>query len=205
MVFFGFVQILVEHSVGHRPVIVKRAVIGSKGRWNLSAIFLSSKVFHDWSIIKLGNIFHLLDGYIFAVLFETISHCFCWLSLLVWPGKKDLAFLYFFFSRIFLSCRVPTFRGQKVYNMVVTGVSHSCLLIELVPICNSMAASLWLKSCDDHSPLKSYNGGLWKNNYRSGPCKRTMETMTPRTVLFGFSLNCLPMSNKKDARLIWVN
>ena len=47
-------------------------------------------------------------------------------------------------------------------------VSHICLLVELGPICNSMAASLCLKSCEDHSLLKSYNGGLWKNNYRSG-------------------------------------
>ena len=46
--------------------------------------------------------------------------------------------------------------------------SHSCLLVELCPIFNSMAASLCLKSCDDYSSLKSYNGGLWKNNYRSG-------------------------------------
>ena len=37
----------------------------------------SCKVFHDWSIINLGNILYLLDGYIFAVLFETTSHCFC--------------------------------------------------------------------------------------------------------------------------------
>ena len=29
MVYFGFVQILVEHSVGHRPVIVKKAMFGS--------------------------------------------------------------------------------------------------------------------------------------------------------------------------------
>ena len=58
---------------GHRPVIVKRAVIGSKDGWKLSTIFLSCKVFHDWSIIKLGNILYLFDGYIFAVLFETIS------------------------------------------------------------------------------------------------------------------------------------
>ena len=43
-------------------VIVKRAVIGSKGGWKLSTIFLSCKVFHDWSIIKLGNILYLLDG-----------------------------------------------------------------------------------------------------------------------------------------------
>ena len=34
---------------------------------------------------------------------------------------------------------------------------------------NSMTAPLSLKSCEDHSLLKSYNGGLWKNNYRSGP------------------------------------
>ena len=42
-------------------------------------------------------------------------------------------------------------------------VSHICLLVELGPICNSVAASLCLKSCEDHSLLKSYNGGLWKN------------------------------------------
>ena len=47
--------------------------------------------------------------------------------------------------------------------------SHSFLLKELGPICNFMAASLCFKSCEDHSLLKSYNGGLWKNNYRSGP------------------------------------
>ena len=62
---------------GHRPVNVKRAVIGSKGGWKLSTIFLSCKVFHDWSIIKLGKILYLLDGSIFAVLFGTTSHCFC--------------------------------------------------------------------------------------------------------------------------------
>ena len=74
-----------------------------------------------------------------------------------------------FFNEILLSCRVPTFRGQTVINMVVTRVSHSCLLIELGSICNSMAACLCFKSCEDHSLLKGYNGGLWKNNYRSGP------------------------------------
>ena len=60
-----------SRSRGHRPVIVKRALIGSKGGWKLGTIFLSCKVFRDWSIIKLGNILYLLDGYIFAVLFET--------------------------------------------------------------------------------------------------------------------------------------
>ena len=70
-------QISYTNLNGHRPVIVKRAVIGSKGGWKLSTIFLSCKVFHDWSIIKLGNILFLLDGSIFAVLFEITSHCFC--------------------------------------------------------------------------------------------------------------------------------
>ena len=59
---------------GYRPVIVKKTLIGSKGGWKLSTIFLSYKVFHDWSIIRLGNILYLLDGYIFAVIFETTSH-----------------------------------------------------------------------------------------------------------------------------------
>ena len=30
----------------------------------------SCKVFYDWSVIKLGNILYLLDGFIFAVLFK---------------------------------------------------------------------------------------------------------------------------------------
>ena len=48
--------------------------------------------------------------------------------------------------------------------MTVSGVSHACLLIELGLICISMAASLHLKSCEDHSLLKSYSGGLWKKH-----------------------------------------
>ena len=51
-------------------------------------------------------------------------------------------------------------------------VSHyllNSLFVELGPICNSMAAPLCLKSCEEHSLPKSYYGGLWKNNYRSGP------------------------------------
>ena len=64
-------------SIGHRLVIVKRAVFGSKGEWKLSRIFLSCKLFHDGSKLKLGNILYLLDGYVFAGLFETTSHCFC--------------------------------------------------------------------------------------------------------------------------------
>ena len=64
-------------SIGHRLVIVKRAVIGSKGGWKLSRIFLSCKLFHDWSKLKLANVLYLLDVYIFAGLFETTSQCFC--------------------------------------------------------------------------------------------------------------------------------
>ena len=65
-----------QRCLGHRPVNVKRAVFGIKGG-KLSTILLSCKVFHDRSIIKLGNILYILDGSIFAVLFETTSHCFC--------------------------------------------------------------------------------------------------------------------------------
>ena len=56
--------------------------------------------------------------------------------------------------------------------MVVTMVSHICLFAELGPICNSMAALLYLKSFWDHRLLKSYDGGLWKNTYRSGPINK---------------------------------
>ena len=51
-------------------------MIGSKGG-KLSTIFLSCKVFHGRSIITLGNILYILDESIFAVIFETTSHCFC--------------------------------------------------------------------------------------------------------------------------------
>ena len=56
------IELSTDHPDGHRPVNVKRAVIGSKGGWKLSTIFLSCKVFHDWSILKLGNILYLLDS-----------------------------------------------------------------------------------------------------------------------------------------------
>ena len=61
-------------------------------------------------------------------------------------------------------------------------VSHSCLLVELGSICNSMATSLCLKSCEDHSLLNSYNGGLWKNNYSSGP-SNYLGNISGKTVL----------------------
>ena len=141
-------------------------MIGSKGGWKLSTIFLSCKVFHNWSIINLGNISYFLDGYIFTVLFGTASYCFCWLSLLVWLRKKDFAFWYFI--SVEFSSQGPK-SGKTWWSL---GYLILVLLIELGPICNSMAASLWLKSCEDHSLLKSYNGGLWKNNYRSGPLRR---------------------------------
>ena len=79
--------------------------------------------------------------------------------------KKTLQFG--IFSMDFFSCRVPPFRGKQLVRHSVTRVSHSCLLIELGPICNSMAVSLCFKSCEDHKVLKSYNGGLWTNIYRS--------------------------------------
>ena len=63
-------------------------------------------------------------------------------------------------------------------------VSHICLLVELGPICNSTAASLCLKSCVDHSLLKSYNGGLWKNIYRSGPRGVIIDKRNTRRVYF---------------------
>ena len=59
-------------------------------------------------------------------------------------------------------------------------VTHICLLVEPGPICNSIAASLCLKSCEDHSLLKSYNGGIWKDMYRSGPNSGGLRTRKRR-------------------------
>ena len=88
------------------------------------------------------------------------------LSLLVWLIKRTLYFV-IFFKAIFLPCRVPTFRDQKV-------VKHgrhrgiSFLHIDWTrSICKSMTASLWFKSFQDLSLLKSYNVDLWINIYKS--------------------------------------
>ena len=59
--------------------------------------------------------------------------------------------------------------------MVVAGVSHSCLLVELGPNCNSMAASLCLKSCEDHSLIKSYNGGLMEKQLQVLVLKKNIK------------------------------
>ena len=60
--------------------------------------------------------------------------------------------------------------------------SHICLLVGIGPIYNSMAASLCLKSCEVHSLIKSYNGGLWKNIDRSGPITGKKDTTVMSTV-----------------------
>ena len=50
-----------EYELGcdHRPVTVKKAVIGSKGGRKLTAECLSCKVFRDWSIINLQERNHI--------------------------------------------------------------------------------------------------------------------------------------------------
>ena len=101
----------------HRPVIVKRALIGSKGGWGgwtRSTIFMLKSV--SWLVNNkiTGNYSYLLDGYIFAACFERAYHYFFLLSSLVWLRKKGPCILLFLYNEIFLSCRVPTFRGKKV-------------------------------------------------------------------------------------------
>ena len=62
---------------GHRLVIVKRAVIGSKGGWKLSTIFMLYSVSSLVNNKITGKKSYLLDGYIFASRFETTYHCIC--------------------------------------------------------------------------------------------------------------------------------
>ena len=65
--------------------------------------------------------------------------------------KKDLVFWYFFSKKFSSHVGCPPSGTKEGLNMAVTGVSHSCILIELGPICKSMAASLWFKSFQDQS------------------------------------------------------
>ena len=56
-------------------------------------------------------------------------------------------------------------QGPKI--IIIWGFSF-LFIAELGPICNSMAAPFGYKSCEDHSLLKSYIGGIWalKKNFR---------------------------------------
>ena len=44
------------------------------------------------------------------------------------------------------------------------------------------------------------DGIQFYSNFKRNYCKQTVENLIRRRIL-----HCLPMSNKKDARLIWVN
>ena len=47
-----------------------------------------------------------------------------------------------------------------------------------------MAASLCIKSCEDHSILKGYNGCLSKNSYSSGPLQNILLIKLCGLILF---------------------
>ena len=69
-------------SLGHRPLIVKRVVIGSQVGGN-SAQYSCCKVFHDWSIINIHERkSYLIYGNMFATLFKFTGVAY----------KKDLVF-----------------------------------------------------------------------------------------------------------------
>ena len=58
-------------------------------------------------------------------------------------------------------------------------------------------------------PFKGLFGGIYHfhSNYTRTSCKQRVETLIRRRVLAvsDLGLHCLPMSYKKDARLIWLN
>ena len=69
-------------SLCHRPLIVKGVVIASQGGW-YSAQYLCCKVFHDWSMINIGERkSYLIYRNMFATLFKFTSVAY----------KKDLVF-----------------------------------------------------------------------------------------------------------------
>ena len=131
-------------------------------------------MFHDRSVIKLRKYIAFIRR---IHLYWTCSNSISLHLLIKFTGVAPCILV---FCSVDFSSHVgcPPSGAKKCQNVVVNGVSYSCLLIELGPICNSMAASLWLESCKDHSLLKIYNGGLWKNNYRSGPLTFTSVQMT---------------------------
>ena len=82
----GVIYLKKTRFLGHKPV--KWALIGSKGRWKLTTIFMLKSDSRLVNNTIGGGKSYLLDGYIFAALFETTSLCFCCLGLLVWLRKK---------------------------------------------------------------------------------------------------------------------
>ena len=71
------------------------------------------------------------------------QHLIVFVDLVYWCGLEKRTLHSGIFSVEFSShVGCPPSGAKNWQNMMVTGVSHSCILIELGPICNYMAASL---------------------------------------------------------------
>ena len=103
-----------------------------------SAVYLSSKVFGDCSIITIQKINHTYKTGIYLLHFLK-QHLTTFVVLVYRCGLEALAL--YFFNEMFLTYRVPSFRGRKVVKHGGHWGISFLLLIELGPICNSMAAS----------------------------------------------------------------
>ena len=119
----------------HRPVIVKRILIGSKGGWKLSTIFKMKSV--SWLVNNTGKKSYLLDGYIFAALFETTYVSLLLLIKFTGVAEKKGPILGFFFNEIFLSCKtwrspwylILVYWKNKVQSVILWQL-HSRLAID---------------------------------------------------------------------------
>ena len=108
------------------------------------ALYFSFKVFRDWSIINIRDKNHIFfrKAYICCIFKQNLT-AFVDLFFMCDLEKMTLHFD-FSPSEMLHRCRVSTFRGQKLVNMAVTRVSHSC--------CTALGSALW-SQCGSVHPL----------------------------------------------------
>ena len=72
-----------------------------------------------------------------------------------------------------MECKETFFRDAAhiigLHLKILTPVQDVSTVNLMKFTCRSQTCN-FKNNCEDHSLHKSYNGGLWKNNYRSGPC-----------------------------------
>ena len=147
-------------------------------------------MFCDWTIIKIWQRNYIYLMGIYSLHFLKI-HLTAFVDLDFWCGFEKMTLHFDMFSmKVSSHVRWPPLGAKKCKNMAVTGVSHASLLIELGPICISIAASLIFKSCEDHSLLRSYNGGLWKTFTGLSPM--------PSVFLWDKAKQCRPRSDQNE-------
>ena len=101
-------------------------------------------MFRHWSIINIRTTNHIYQRNMFAAMFETTDFVHLVYRCTLEKGGLRLDI---YFNDLFLPCRVPTIRGQKVLKQGGHQGISFMFIDYLGPFCNYMAVELLFKSC----------------------------------------------------------